>query len=77
MPDSKRASIFLVLTFIMLWAPLGQYEFLMIAGMIGTNFFNLYPEIIYFIVLVAWSVVPLFLYLSPHKTMQPAAFGSS
>lgn len=43
-----------------IWAFLAHV--IMVAGLLMANWFNLFPEIIYFILLVIWSLVPLTLF---------------
>jgi len=38
---------------------------LMVAGLLGANWFQLYPEWGYFLMLIIWSLIPGFLYNSP------------
>ncbi|MEM9809069.1 MAG: HXXEE domain-containing protein, partial [Cyanobacteria bacterium P01_D01_bin.56] len=44
---------------------------IMVGGLLAANWFNLFPEYGYFAMLVAWSVVPAFLFNSSDQTVQP------
>ena len=39
------------------WAFLAHV--VMVAGLLMANWFNLFPEFIYFIVLIVWSIIPI------------------
>ncbi|MEM9007904.1 MAG: HXXEE domain-containing protein [Cyanobacteria bacterium P01_F01_bin.86] len=47
----------------LVWAILAHV--ILIAGLIVANWFRLIPESVYFAMLVAWSVVPVFLFVTP------------
>ena len=47
----------------LVWAILAHV--ILIAGLIMANWFRLVPESVYFAMLVAWSVVPVFLFVTP------------
>lgn len=42
------------------WAILAHI--LMVAGLLGANWFQLFPELVYFLMLITWSLIPAFLY---------------
>ena len=50
------------------WAVLAHI--IMAGGLLAANWFKLFPEYVYFAMLVAWSVAPAFLFNSPDKTIQ-------
>lgn len=54
-----------------IWAVLGHV--IMVVGLLAANWLELFPEYIYFAMLVVWSVVPVFLFENPDKLMQPSA----
>ncbi|MEO0911886.1 MAG: HXXEE domain-containing protein [Pseudomonadota bacterium] len=45
-----------------LWAVLAHV--VMIAGVLGANWFNLFPEQVYYVLLILWSIVPVFMFRS-------------
>lgn len=50
----------------LIWAVLAHV--LMVVGLIAANWFNLFPESLYFILLISWSIVPVFLFRKSHRT---------
>ncbi|MEO0804157.1 MAG: HXXEE domain-containing protein [Cyanobacteria bacterium J06642_2] len=47
----------------LIWAVLAHV--ILISGLLAANWFRLIPESAYFAILVAWSVVPAFLFMTP------------
>ena len=52
------------------WAVLAHV--IMIGGLLAANWFKLFPEYIYFVMLILWSIIPAFLFNSPAKVAQQA-----
>ncbi|MEL7392071.1 MAG: HXXEE domain-containing protein [Pseudomonadota bacterium] len=50
----------------LIWAVLAHV--LMVVGLIAANWFNLFPESLYFALLISWSIVPVFLFRKSHRT---------
>jgi len=54
----------------LIWAILAHV--IMVGGLLAANWFHLFPEYIYFFMLIAWSVIPAFLFNSSDEVIQPA-----
>lgn len=52
----------------LIWAVLAHI--LMVGGLLAANWLKLFPEYVYFAMLVAWSIVPAFLYNSTDEVIQ-------
>lgn len=50
----------------LVWAVLAHL--LMVVGLIAANWLNLFSERLYFIILISWSIVPIFLFRKPIRT---------
>jgi len=62
------------ITISLVWAILAH--FLMVAGLLGANWFKLFPELLYFLILITWSLIPAFLYNNLTSETMTTAFGS-
>ncbi len=47
----------------LIWAFLAHI--IMVGGLLAANWFHLFPEVVYFLLLITWSLTPLALYLQP------------
>ncbi|MEM9809287.1 MAG: HXXEE domain-containing protein [Cyanobacteria bacterium P01_D01_bin.56] len=52
----------------LVWAILGHV--IMVGGLLAANWFKLFPEYVYFVTLVLWSIAPAFLFNSSAQTVQ-------
>lgn len=54
----------------LIWAVLAHI--IMVTGLLAANWFHLFSELVYFVILISWSMIPVFLFnSSSQQTLQP------